>query len=348
MMNDTVLDPSISSWASARVPWNDLDAKGYAVVPSFLTALEIEHFRADYEAVDRAARTRDPGPDAATRAEDGIDVPYKVRHVTPAARAAIEDKMNAVAAKVARETTVRVDSHAGGVFGNIYFTTNGDRGLSWHQDSVSYYAYQNHHDYLNFYIPIAKPVREKSNLSVIPFDALAARSPEMVHKLRGQGATRFVAKRGTTVVHDNDRGGTHGTLPYLLDEIAVTPELDAGDLLLLRGDMIHRTQDTSTRRIAMSLRMMNARTKVHRAALVRGGLVKTIVMVQLRNDFGRLFDCFDAAGRDALTVDEMAAFEARVERSARRPSQAQFLRFLLWNRLTARLLPARARSRSGE
>lgn len=341
MMKDTVLDQTITSWAAARVPWKDLDAKGYAVVPAFLTAPEIERFRADYDAVDRAAKTRDPGPDEATRAEDGIDVPYKVRHVTPAARAAIEDKLNAVAKIVAQETTVRVDSHAGGVFGNIYFTTNGDRGLSWHQDSVSYYAYQNHHDYLNFYIPIAKPVREKSNLSVIPFDALEARSPEMCRKLRGKGATRFVAKRGTTVIHDNDRGGTHGTLPYLLDEIAVTPELGAGDLLVLRGDMIHRTQDTTTRRIAMSLRMMNARTKVQRAALVRGGLVKTIVMVQLRNDFRRLFDCFDAAGRDALTVDEMAAFEASAGRFACRPSQTEFLRFLLWNRLVARLLPSR-------
>jgi ectoine hydroxylase-related dioxygenase (phytanoyl-CoA dioxygenase family) len=348
MMKDKLVDETIasvtsSSPGSAGVCWKDLDAKGYVVVPSFLTASEIERFRADYDAADRAAKLHDAGPDEATRTEDAIDMPYKVRHVGPPARTAIEAKLDAVAAAVTAETAVRVNSHAGGAFGNIYFTTSGDRGLSWHQDSVSYYAYQNHHDYLNFYIPIVKPARERSNLSVIPFDALAARSPGMWRKIRGKGATRFVARRGATVVHDNDRGGTYGSLPYLLDEIAVTPELDAGDLLLLRGDMIHRTQDTTTRRIAVSLRMMNARTRVRRAALVRGGLIKTIVMVQLRRDFGRLFDCFDAAGRDELTVDELAALEASVERFARPRSKAEFLKFLLWSRLGAWLLPARAR-----
>ncbi|MBC7975044.1 MAG: phytanoyl-CoA dioxygenase family protein [Myxococcales bacterium] len=337
MMNDTLLNATISALAAARVPWKDLDARGYVVVPGFLNAAELDGFRADYEAADRAASAHNAGPDAATRTADAIDVPYKVRHVTPAARAAIEAKLNAVAATVSAQTAVQVNSHAGGPFGNIYFTTGGDRGLSWHQDSVSYYAYQNHHDYVNFYMPIVKPERARSNLSVIPFDALAARSPALASRVRGKGATRFVAKDGQTVVHDNDGGGKHGTLPYLLDEIAATPELDAGDLLLLRGDMIHRTQDTSTRRIAVSLRMMNASTRVRRAALVRGGLVKTLVMVQLRKDFSRLFASFAAAGRDELSVEEMSRFEAEVEPRAGIPSQTAFLRFLLWNRLRARL-----------
>src|SRR5205814_6232367 len=143
----------------------------------------------------------------------------------------------------------------------------------------------------NFYIPIIKPVRGKSNLAVVPFDVLGARSPEIAQASRGRGATRFAVKSGRmTVVHDNARGGRHGTLPFLLDDIAVTPELDAGDLLLLRGDVIHRTQDTDTRRVAASLRMMNARTRISRDEMVRGGMVKTVIMTQLRNEFQVLFD----------------------------------------------------------
>ncbi|HEX3757324.1 MAG TPA: phytanoyl-CoA dioxygenase family protein [Kofleriaceae bacterium] len=323
----------------APVPWSELDSKGFVVVPAFLSAAEIDRFIADYDAGDRATRARHAAPDPAARASDAIDVPYKVRHVTAAAREAIDGKLADVVAAVARATTVRVTRHATGAFGSTYFATDGDVGLSWHQDSVSYHAYQNHHDYLNFYIPIVKPVTGKSNLCVVPFDALRARSPAMYDQLRGRGATRFVARRGTTVVRDNARGGRHGTLPYLLDDIAVTPELGAGDLLLLRGDAIHRTQDTRTRRIAVSLRMMNAQTRVRRCELLQGGLIKTLLMVELRRDFQRLFDCFDATGRDELTIGELAALEADLAGDARPPSRGRFLGFLVWHRLARRLRP---------
>jgi hypothetical protein len=329
---------TIDAFDASSIPWNELDSKGYLVVPSFLTPPEIDVFRADYDAAGRT--TSGAGPrDASSRARDSIDVPYKVRHVTASARQVIDGKLAATARAVKNATGIRVNTHSAGPFGSLYFTTDGDIGLSWHQDSVSYYAYQNHYDYLNFYIPIVKPVRAKSNLCVIPFDALSARSPELCQAIRGKGATRFVVKRGTTIVRDNERGGRHGVLPYAIDELAVTPELDAGDLLLLRGDVVHRTQDTDTRRVAVSLRMMNARTRIRRDTLVRGGLVKTILMTQLRNDFQVLLDCFDAAGKDEMTLGRLVALEPSVARFCRRPTQVEFLKFLFWARFGA-LFPA--------
>ena len=94
--------------------------------------------------------------------------------------------------------------------------------------------------------------------------------------------------------------------------------------------MIHRTQDTDARRVAASLRMMNARTRISRDEMVRGGMVKTVIMTQLRNEFQVLFDCFDAAGREEMTLGKLVSLEASVGRFCRRPSQSEFLRFLFW------------------
>jgi hypothetical protein len=313
-----------------HVRFEDLDSAGYVVVPRFLTDEEAAVFELDYLESDQPC-----------------DASYAVRQVSATARAAIHDKLQAVAAVVERTTSVRVDHVASGVLGSIYFTTDGDIGSGWHQDSVSYYAYQNHHDYLNFYIPVVKPLKVKSNLSLVPFDRLEARSPELARKIRGRGASRFEIKDGTTIAHDNNAGGTHGTLPYDLEELAVTPELDRGDLLLVRGDVVHRTQDKETRRVAVSIRMMNSQARVRRTELVRGGLQKAAVMTRGRRDFQQLFDCFDATGRDEMTIGEIASLHDR-SATSRPPSSAAFLTYLMWNRLRDRLpFAARARPTAG-
>jgi hypothetical protein len=318
-------------WISPT-PWNELESKGYVVVPAFLTPVEIDTFRADYKA---AARPGDAARDRAETANDAIDVPYKVRHPTIEARRTIDGKLAAVARSVKHATGIRVNTYSGGRLGSLYFTTDGDKGLDWHQDSVSYYAYQNHYDYLNFYIPIIKPVRAKSNLSVVPFDALAARSPRLAQAVRGRGATEFAVKRGTTAIRDSDRGHRHDPLPYPIDELAVTPELDAGDLLLLRGDVIHRTQDTDTHRVALSLRMMNEHTRIRRSEMVRGGLFKTMLMTLLRSEFQVMFDCFDVVNHDEMTLGKLVSLEASVSRFRRTPTQTEFLKFLLWAKFRA-------------
>jgi hypothetical protein len=322
--------------ATPSVCFEELDSKGYVLVPSFLTPSEIIACRDDYYAADRVAKSRQDYPDESTRAEDAIDTPYKVRHVSADVCDALGGKVGCVARAVERDTTLRVNLLTSGVFGSTYFATDGDVGLGWHQDSVSYYAYQNHHDYLNFYIPIVKPARDKSNLCVVPFDALGARSPELCRKLTGGGASRFVKDAGKTIIHDNARGGRHGVLPYELDEIAATPALGAGDLLLLRGDVIHRTEDTDTERVALSLRMVHAQGKVRRSELLRGGPFKTILMTHLRSEFSLLFGCFAAAGEDELSIGELLALQSRLAPTFESPSRLAFVKFLFWNKLKAR------------
>jgi ectoine hydroxylase-related dioxygenase (phytanoyl-CoA dioxygenase family) len=299
--------------------FEDLDSAGYVVVPAFLSDKEASLFERDFE---------ESAPPA--------EASYAVRQVSAPARSAVHDKLMAVARAVKRASSVRVDHIASGVLGSIYFTTEGDIGTGWHQDAVSYYAYQNHHDYLNFYIPVVKPQKAKSNLCVVPFDRLEARSPELAAKLRGRGATRLAVKDGQTIAHDNNAGGILGTLPYDLDELAVTPQLDRGDLLLVRGDVVHRTEDKETRRIAVSIRMMNSQVKVRRADMLRGGTQKAVVMMRGRRDFQQLFDRFDATGRSELTIGELAAQPAGGAASPQPPSPTAFMTYLYWNRLRER------------
>ena len=318
-----MLAPDIPpSFIPTHIGLEDLDSAGYVVVPAFLTDPEARRFELDYE-----------GSAAPSEAS------YAVRQVSAQASGAIADKLQDMARAVRARTSIRVDHVASGALGSIYFTTEGDIGSGWHQDSVSYYAYQNHHDYLNFYIPVVKPVRARSNLALVPLDRLAARSPELAGKLRGRGAMRFAVRDGQTIAYDNNAGGTLGTLPYDLDELAVTPQLDRGDLLLVRGDVVHRTQDKDTRRVAVSIRMMNSQAVVRRAQLVRGGLQKALVMARGRREFQHLFDCFAASGRDAMTIGEIASQDGRAMR--RSSSPAAFMTYLLWNRLRDRLAFAR-------
>src|SRR5262249_14288199 len=152
-----------------------------------------------------------------------------------------------------------------------YFAT-AKVSFRWHQDHDSYFVFQDHYNYLNCYIPIVKPVREKSNVSIIPMNALRERSPHVFARIRGRGASRFLPLRRFTIVTNDNTGGLHGVLPYDVNELAATPHLAAGDLLLLRGDMIHRTQDTDTDRVAASVRLTNLEGVTDIRHLARGGL----------------------------------------------------------------------------
>ena len=59
--------------------------------------------------------------------------------------------------------------------------------------------------YLNFFIPILKNAKSESNLTLIPFDRLRNKYPEIANRLYGQGATRFEFDgTKTSIYSDND------------------------------------------------------------------------------------------------------------------------------------------------
>jgi hypothetical protein len=183
--------------------------------------------------------------------------------------------------------------------------TRGDI-FPWHQDHESYFAFQDHANYLNLYIPIVKPDPEQSNVSVIPLDSLRNRAAEVYERLLGRGATRLVETNRGWKLRDDEHGGTISKLHFDIREIEETPSLQAGDLLVLRGDVLHKTQDANTRRVAASFRMMNGQTTISRKQLARGGVAKTYVMYLGKEFYHAIFQYFDHVKSDLITVDGLS------------------------------------------
>lgn len=263
--------------------WRDLQTRGFVVRRGFLTADDCAALLRDYE-------------DAATDANRN----YKIKTVGLKAFALVRRKLDAVAAEVRQSTDIHVDSFQGAT----YFA-NEVTSLDWHQEFEPFYLCADLYSYLNFYIPFVKEDPARSNVVVVPFDVVKVRDAGAYRYLLRGGARRFELRGASTVAHDSTTGASR-TLALDLEAIGQAPSLGAGDLLVVRGDVVHRTQDTSTRRIAASFRMARGSAVVERKRLAECGPQKLQVMLRNRRMFECVFSYFREAGRDEVTVDELS------------------------------------------
>jgi hypothetical protein len=208
--------------------------RGFAVLPSFLDEETVGVFAADY----KNGRHLD-------------NKMYTLGFATPDLVASLNPKIEEISTQLKLSEELKVNHIGGGAF----FATENGIDFDWHQDHESYFIHQTHRNYLNLYIQVIKPERTRTNLSVIPIDNFKRRSPDVWGKLEWGGASGARVNSGKTAISDDCHGGIHGTLDYDIEALAETPELFAGDALLLRGDIFHRTQDTETPRVALSIRM---------------------------------------------------------------------------------------------
>jgi hypothetical protein len=303
------------------VNWKDLETKGFIHVRNFLSQHDLDSCRADYvdQPVDEANRNN------------------AVSDASERATARLARPVNELMAQVNANTNIRVDSNLGA----YYFATT--RGVfPWHQDYESYFLSQNHYDYLNLFIPVMKPRPDKSNLCVVPFDALKRESPRTFERVVGKGATMAFDLPDRQILFQADSGVAHVTrVP--LDRIAFTPQLEAGDLLILRGDIFHRTEDGDTDRVALSMRLGYSKTIVRRAKLADGGFAKMKTMVGNFKLYEPLFRAFDRAGRDELPWGELERFVKEVQDQAPAGGETPS-RFLLRQKLRSRVVLSSART----
>jgi hypothetical protein len=266
-------------------------------VPSFLDVTELDVLRADY-----AAHRSGPAGQAARSNKNYAVVTMQIDVLLR-----FDARLRAFADEVRVATGIYADANVGG----LYFAT-ADIQFSWHQDHEAFFILQDVSQYLNFYLPIIKPDVRRSNLCVVPFDTLLQRAPTQGAKLVGVGASRLVAGGGTTRVFD-DENGLEYELPVDIEELAVTPELNAGDLLLMRGDMIHRTQDADTVRVAASFRRIASTSVMRLGRLSAGGPRKREMLANNEAAYERLLRCFKSHRADELTVGQFVEF-VRAER----------------------------------
>jgi hypothetical protein len=269
------------------VSLGDLETRGFVLVRGFLADDELAALRADY-----SARPMDQNAN------------YNAKTPTSGAIASFAERIDDVVRQVRERTSIRADVHVPNT--SNYFTVGVADGVyfPWHQDHESFYVLQNHFDYLNFYLPIIKPELERSNLCVVPFDVLAEAAPNIHDFVVRSGAGFFRPVAGRTIAVNEDRG-TARIAHVDLEALAVTPHLAEGDLLLMRGDIVHRTQDTDTARVALSWRVANGDTVIRRDRLASGCRQKAVMMRKHTAPYHQLFQAFELAGRDELTLREV-------------------------------------------
>jgi len=282
----------------AAVSLKDLESKGFVHVPGFLTPAELQVCCEDYLAVPVDSNRNYALSNASSRVIDVL-------------RSSIKDVINRVNAA----TDIRADL----LLAAQYFATKRGIKFFWHQDHESYFITQNHYDYLNLYIAVVKPRPEKSNLSIVPFDVLKQQNPETYRRVFRSGAAtiRTIGTRDV-VVHD-DTGSLHA-VSTTFDRLAVTPELNAGDLLLMRGDILHKTQDEDTARVALSIRLASSKTIVRRSRLADGGKAKSAMMSRNIETYQRVFEAFEAAGRDEMPLIDLIRHQNELRKTGKTPA----------------------------
>ncbi|MEO7734908.1 MAG: hypothetical protein ABIY55_28395 [Kofleriaceae bacterium] len=152
--------------------------------------------------------------------------------------------------------------------------TEGKGALTWHLDHNIYYHTQNVVDHLICYLPVFKPSISASNVAVLPYSVLRRVDPATYERLKGTAAVVVVKMKdeatlararkrvidprglvlGNWVAFDNYHYGRQSfKLNLDPEEHRVVPQLEAGDLVMFRADVLHRTEDTKTERIALRL-----------------------------------------------------------------------------------------------
>jgi hypothetical protein len=300
------------------VSWTDLQTRGFVVVRSLLTPAEVDEVLQAYE---RSRRSETLYVSMVARPQDVKFVASRLAALLPAIREA---------------TDIRTDTLSEEGF---FFPTDYTK-LGWHTDHKSYYTVQDHYHYLNFWMPILKPRPDKSGLGLVPMDRLREAAPDVFAAVVRRGAASV---RDGVLRYETDDGRI-GTLPCpdsVVNAIAVAPDVSPGDVIVARTDVLHKTQDAETTRVALTMRGMWSEQPLSKKTLFTGSPEKHQRMLAEPVAFRGLLACFWIKGRSRITL---ADCRECFERVLRREWRASFLAVAATVFFPLALLPHRIRS----
>lgn len=151
--------------------------------------------------------------------------------------------------------------------------------LNWHIDHYTYFFHKDHKNYLICYLPILKPNKNYANVALIPYKTLKKKDLITFKKIRHRGAVRFRKVEKDTkpwfdlrFKKDTKINNWYALDDYLdnidgwqlnldLEKNKVVPKLDLYDLLIMRADVIHKTNDAVTNRIAIRCDILPKKAK---------------------------------------------------------------------------------------
>lgn len=141
--------------------------------------------------------------------------------------------------------------------------------LNWHIDHFTYYFHNDHKNYLICYMPILKSDPKYSNVAIVPYDVLKKEDINTFKKIKDRGAVRFRKVEKDTkpwfdlrfnqptkinvwyALDDYEDNSQGWKMKIDLEKKKIVPKLNLNDLLIMKADVIHKTNDAKIDRIAI-------------------------------------------------------------------------------------------------
>jgi hypothetical protein len=263
----------------------ELETTGYTIIPNFLSNNSVLTFCQKYTEGFNSNLLRNKN--------------YKVISETPTE--SLLESINNILKQVSLETSIKVSV----ISNTISFFDSKLVHFNWHQEHESYYVYQNLYNSLNFWIPLIKEDKNQCGLDVIPHNTLEKISPDLFNNhIVGKGAKLFKTGKHNITMIDEERGG-ETLLDIDFESIKHTPQVGPGDLLLMRGDIIHRSQrrpDTAPKRLGMSIKAFDGYATIHKDVFFGGCSTKQQMIQNNLSNYRYLLDCYNK--HNTITIDQ--------------------------------------------
>lgn len=208
----------------------DLQTLGFVVIKKFLSDSDVESLRRHH--LDQQNQT-----------------------LVQQAMAILQDKTRALMQVVRTQTDISVDTLV--ETRPRYYATGQPKPDSprdfWHQDAEHYFLFQDNYQGLHLWVAIEKPAPNQSGIELISYDRLSGPYADIASLAKGRGTCEF---RGTE--YTDEETGHITTINNDLDGLGQVPNVDVGDLLVMRTDMIHRRQINTGSRISLGLRCVDS------------------------------------------------------------------------------------------
>lgn len=278
-----------------------LETRGFLVIHKFLTQTEVNSLNWGY------LQIKENIPSSGNQKHNYADF-AKLFGVPNKLTAIIAPKIKTVCEKIVANTNIKLNfdvNQLSGFYADLNFINGNDGNdstLVWHQDQGAWTYHQQSYDYINFYVMVDKVDPTITNLSVIPQDILKLKVPNQIEKILRHGAQRFFPNKDYTLVK-NDDSGEEFSIPININNIAEHPNLLPGDVLLVRGDIIHKSQDNIAPRTAASFRVFD-NSIINKQKLLSGGKEKQDYLANNRERIIPILSAFEYFGRDDITYTE--------------------------------------------
>jgi hypothetical protein len=193
----------------------------------------------------------------------------------------------------------------------------------FHQDHESFYFSGDHFHHLNFYLVVEKDDINHSNLDIVPMDKLSKADKKFADLALGSGAT---------IISDQHYYLQSKNLSYKFDfdinSVIETPKLDVGDLLILRGDVIHRTQDQQVNRVALSIRSGRTDLLVEKYRYYPTSLNHLYFIKNNVKPYAKWAFLFKIANKDFMTLAELRVMYSEIGKNYTEDIASHYRKFL--------------------